>query len=75
MLLALKNFFELSLLISYVLFTLVASLIFQVELEVTLPGEGKDRIFLVHLKFVAQVSHEMVLVGRVRFLVIPHLLL
>ena len=28
----------------------------QVELEVTLPGEGRDRVFHVTLKFVAQVS-------------------
>lgn len=29
---------------------------FQVELEVTLPGEGRDRVFLVAIKYVAQVS-------------------
>ena len=28
----------------------------QVELEVTLPGEGKDRVFRVAMKWVAQVS-------------------
>jgi len=28
----------------------------QVELEVTLPGEGRDRVFRVAIKFVAQVS-------------------
>lgn len=28
----------------------------QVELEVTLPGEGKDRVFKVAIKWVAQVS-------------------
>jgi len=27
-----------------------------VELEVTLPGEGRDRVFHVNIKFVAQVS-------------------
>lgn len=29
---------------------------FQVELEVTLPGEGRDRVFRVAIKFVAQAS-------------------
>lgn len=28
----------------------------QVELEVTLPGEGRDRVFKVTIKWVAQVS-------------------
>ena len=28
----------------------------QVELEVTLPGEGRDRVFRVAIKFMAQVS-------------------
>ena len=28
----------------------------QVELEVTLPGEGKDRVFKVAMKWVAQIS-------------------
>ena len=28
----------------------------QVELEVTLPGEGRDRIFKVTIKWMAQVS-------------------
>ena len=28
----------------------------QVELEVTLPGEGKDRVFKVSMKWVAQIS-------------------
>lgn len=28
----------------------------QVELEVTLPGEGRDRVFRVAIKHVAQVS-------------------
>lgn len=28
----------------------------QVELEVTLPGEGRDRVFKVAIKWVAQVS-------------------
>jgi eukaryotic translation initiation factor 2C len=28
----------------------------RVELEVTLPGEGKDRVFRVSMKWVAQVS-------------------
>ena len=29
---------------------------FQVDLEVTLPGEGRDRVFRVAIKWVAQVS-------------------
>ena len=42
---------------------------FQVELEVTLPGEGRDRVFKVGIKWVAQVSLfslEEALEGRVR---------
>ena len=31
-------------------------LLFQVDLEVTLPGEGRDRVFRVAIKWVAQVS-------------------
>ena len=31
-------------------------LLTQVDLEVTLPGEGRDRVFRVSIKFVAQVS-------------------
>jgi len=41
----------------------------QVELEVTLPGEGKDRVFRVAMKWVAQVSLyalEEALEGRTR---------
>merc|ERR1719438_106147 len=41
----------------------------QVELEVTLPGEGKDRVFRVTIKWVAQVSLfalEEALEGRTR---------
>ena len=41
----------------------------QVELEVTLPGEGKDRVFKVAIKWNAQVSLfalEEALEGRVR---------
>lgn len=30
--------------------------VLQVELEVTLPGEGRDRVFRVSIKHVAQVS-------------------
>lgn len=43
--------------------------ILQVDLEVTLPGEGKDRVFKVSIKFVAQISLyalEEALEGRVR---------
>jgi hypothetical protein len=29
---------------------------FKVELEVTLPGEGKDRVFMVAIRWTAQVS-------------------
>ena len=39
------------------------------ELEVTLPGEGKDRVFKVAIKFVAQISLytlEEALEGRAR---------
>lgn len=46
--------------------------IHQVELEVTLPGEGKDRVFKVSIKWVAQISLytlEEALEGRSR--VIP----
>ena len=32
---------------------------FQVELEVTLPGEGKDRVFKVGIKWMVQISLHM----------------
>ena len=41
----------------------------QVDLEVTLPGEGKDRVFRVSIRWVAQVSLyalEEALEGRVQ---------
>lgn len=34
----------------------LCALVWQVELEVTLPGEGKDRIFKVSIKWVSCVS-------------------
>lgn len=34
----------------------------KVELEVILPGEGKDRVFRVSIKWVAQVSNEKFLI-------------
>ena len=41
----------------------------QVELEVTLPGEGRDRVFTVAIKWAAEVSLyslEQALEGRAR---------
>lgn len=37
-------------------YSLIPFCLSQVELEVTLPGEGRDRVFLVAIKYVAQVS-------------------
>ena len=38
------------------MFNCSSHFLLQVELEVTLPGEGKDRVFKVAMKWVAQIS-------------------
>lgn len=51
------------------LFVLTCSLCLQVDFEVTIPGEGKDRIFKVSIKWMAIVSwrmlHEALVSGQI----------